>query len=55
MILLEKFLGLFYNYEEELKITKESDFVFESLELMDYKLHRVRGGSYIKPREWLAN
>ena len=50
-ILLEKFLGL-------LKIIKGSDIVFERVELMDYKLHRVRlrrGGSYIKSPEWLAN
>ena len=41
-----------------MKIIKGSDFVFESVELMDYKLHRVRlrrGGSYIKSPEWLAN
>ena len=46
MILLQNFLGLL-----ELKIIKGSDFAFESVELMDYKLHRVRlrrGGSYIK-------
>ena len=50
MILLENFLGLLHNYQEELKIAKGSDFVFESVELMDYKLHGVRlrrGGSYI--------
>ena len=41
-----------------MKIIKGSNFVFESVELMDYKLHRVRlrrGGSYIKSPEWLAN
>ena len=41
-----------------MKITKASDFVFESVELMDYKLHRVplrRGGSYIKSPEWLLH
>ena len=32
----------FRNYREELKIIKRSDFVCESVELMDYKLHRVR-------------
>ena len=36
--LLRSFLK---NYQEELKIIKGSDFVFESVELMDYKLHRV--------------
>ena len=41
-----------------MKIIKGSDFVFESVELVDYKLHRVRlrrGGSYVKSPEWLAN
>ena len=35
---------------------KGSDFVFESVDLLDYKFHRVRlrrGGSYIKSPEWL--
>ena len=35
-----------------------SDFNFESIELMGYKLHKVslkRGGSYIKSPEWLVN
>ena len=34
---------------------KGSDFVFESVDLLDYKLHRARlrrGGSYIKSPEW---
>ena len=34
------------------------EFNFESVELMDYKLHRVRlrrGGSYIKSPEWLLH
>ena len=46
------------NYQEELKIIEGSDFVSESVELVDYKLHRVRlmrGGSYVKSPEWLAN
>ena len=37
---------------------KGSNFIFESVDLMDYKLHRVRlnrGGSYIKSPEWLEN
>ena len=37
---------------------KGSDFVFESVDLLDYKLHRVRlkrGGSYIKSPKWLEN
>ena len=41
-----------------MKTIKGSDFVFESVDLMDYKLHRVRlnrGGSYIKSPKWLEN
>ena len=41
-----------------MKTIKESNFVFESVELMDYKPHRIRlrgGGSFVKSREWLAN
>ena len=37
---------------------KRSDFVFESVDLLNYKLHRVRlnrGGSYIKSPKWLEN
>ena len=57
-IIRELFRSFLHNYQEELKIIKGSDFVFESVELMDYKLHRVRlrrGGSYVKSPEWLAN
>ena len=57
-IIREIFRSFLRNYQEELKIIKGSDLVFESVELMDYKLHRVRlrtGGSYIKSSEWLAN
>ena len=37
---------------------KGSDFVFECVDLLDYKLHRVhlrRGGSYIKSPKWLLH
>ena len=54
----ELFRSFLHNYQEELRTTKGSEFIFESVELMDYKLHRVRlrrGGSYIKSPEWLAN
>ena len=57
-IIRELFKSFLRNYQEELKIIKGSDFVFESVELMDYKLHRVRlrrGGSYIKSPEWLLH
>ena len=55
-IIRELLRSFLHNYQEELKIIKGSDFVFESVELMDYKLHRVRlrrGGSYVKSPEWL--
>ena len=57
-IIRELLRSFLHNYQEELKIIKGSDFVFESVELMDYKLHRVHlrsSGSYIKSSEWLAN
>ena len=52
------FRSFLHNYQEELKIIKGSDFVFENFELMDHKLHRVRlrrGGSYIKSPKWLLH
>ena len=57
-IIREIFKSFLHDYQEELKIIKGSDFVFESVELMDYKLHRVRlsrGGWYVKSLKWLAN
>ena len=53
--LFESFLD---NYPEELKIISGNEFNFETVELMDYKLHRVRlkrGGSYIKSLKWLLH
>ena len=41
-----------------MRIIKGSEFIFESVELMDYKLHRVRlrrSGSCIKSPEWLLH
>ena len=52
------FKTFLHNYQQELKIIKGSDFVFQSVDLLDYKLHRVcvnRGGSYIKSTEWLLH
>ena len=52
----EFFRSLLDNYQQEFKIIKGSYFVFESVDLMDYKLHRVRlrrGRAYIKSLEWL--
>ena len=57
-IVREMFRSFLHNYQQELKIIKGSDFVFESVHLMDYKLRRVRlnrGGSYIKSPKWLKN
>ena len=57
-IIREIFRSFLHNHQEELKIIKGSDFVFESIDLLDYKLHRVhlrRGGSYIKYPEWLLH
>ena len=55
-IIREIFKSFLHNYHQELKIIKGSDFVFESVDLLDYKLHRARlnrGGSYIKSPKWL--
>ena len=41
-----------------MRIIKESDFIFKSVESMDYKVQRVslrRGGSYIKSPKWLLH
>ena len=57
-IIIELFRSFLHNSQEELKIISGSEFNFESIELMDYKLHRVRlkrGGSYIKCPEWLLH
>ena len=54
----ELFESFSHDYQEKLKTIKGSDFVFESVYLMDYKLHRVRlkrSGWYIKSHEWLEN
>ena len=49
-IIRQLFRSFLRNYQEGLKIIKGSSFVFENVELMDYKPHRVRlsrGGSYM--------
>ena len=54
--LSESFLD---NYQKEEQITGEgSGFAFESVELMDYKLHKTslkRSRSYIESPAWLKN
>ena len=57
-IIKELFESFLKNFQEKLKIISESEFIFESVDLMDYKLHRVRlriGGWYIKSLEWLLH
>ena len=57
-IVSEIFNSFLHNYQEELKMIKGSNSVFESVDLLDYKLHRVslrRGGSYIKFPKWLLH
>ena len=49
-IIRELFRSFLNNYQEDLKIISGNEFNFESVELMNYKLHRIRlrrGGSYI--------
>ena len=57
-IINKLFKSFLHNYQEELKIITGSDFTFKSVELMNYKLHRVRlkrGRSYIKSPKWLLH
>ena len=57
-IINELFESLLKNYQEKLKIISGSKFIFESVEVMDYKIHIVRlsrGGSYTKSPEWLLH
>ena len=53
-IIKKPFEPFLHNYQEESKIISGSEFNFESVKLMDYKLHKVRlkrGGSYTKSSE----
>ena len=55
-IFKEPFESFLHNYQKELRNIRGSDFVFESVDLLDYKLHRVRlkrDGSYINSPRWL--
>ena len=57
-IVIEILDSFLYKYQKELKNIKGSNFVLESVDLLDYKLHRVRlkrSGSYIKSPKWLEN
>ena len=47
-IIKKNFRSFLHNYQQELKMMKGRDFVVESVNLLDCKLHRVRlkrGGS----------
>ena len=53
-IIKKPFEPFSHSYQEESKIISGSEFNFESVKLMDYKLHKVRlkrGGSYTKSSE----
>ena len=41
-IIKELFESFIHDYQEKLKIIKGSDFFFESVDLMDYKLHTFK-------------
>ena len=46
------------NQEEEIVLRNGSNFVFESVDLSSYHLHKIslkRGKSYIRSREWVLN
>ena len=47
-LIIGLFRSFLHNYQQELEMIKGSNFVFESVDLLNYKLHRVRlrsGGS----------
>ena len=56
-IVNELFESFFKRYQEETKM-KGSNFVFESVDFLYYRLHKIslsRGGSYIDSPSWLKN
>ena len=58
-IINELFESLFKKYQEDLeKKMRGSEFVFDSINLLYYKLHKIshnRGGSYIDSPDWIKN
>ena len=58
-IIKELFESFLASYQKEEQIIRGgSDFMFESVELIDYKLHRIslkRRKSYIESPEWLKS
>ena len=56
MILLKKKKCILNNCQKELKTIKGGNIVFEGVDLLDYKLRRIRlkrGKSYVKSPKWL--
>ena len=54
------FINSFSNkYQEEKQVLRDgSNFVFESVDLMSYHIHKTslkRGSSYVKSPKWIAN
>ena len=58
-IIKELFEYLLQNYKKYLEESmRGSEFVFNSVDLLDYKLYKIslnRSGSYIDSNEWLKN
>ena len=58
-IIKELFKSFLNNYQKEEQIMRrESDFIFESVQLLDNHLHKIclkRGKSYTKSPKWLEN
>ena len=58
-IIKELFEHLLQNYKKDLEESmRGSEFVFNSVDLLDYKLYKIslnRSGSYIDSNEWLKN
>ena len=58
--IVKRIINSFLNHyqKEELILRNESNFVFESVGLLSYHIHKTslkRGNSYIKSPEWIAN
>ena len=58
-IIKELFESFLQRYQEGLEESmKGSEFVFDSVDLLEYKLNKIglnRGGSYVDSRKWLKN
>ena len=58
-IIKELFEYLLQNYKKDLEESmRGSEFVFNSVDLLDYKLYKIslnRSGSYIDSNKWLKN